>query len=77
MPPGILSYYSESVETTKGAIEVMRMSLPAVDVLEIAVRRNFLLLDALREGRKKKFVPTKQLKVRIILICSSSFTYTH
>ena len=55
--------YRESVETTKGAVDALRIRLPTVDTLELDVRRNFLLLDALREGRKKTFSPTKKIKV--------------
>ena len=38
---------------------------PLEDVLEIDVRRNFILQDALREGRKKKFSTHKLLKVNL------------
>lgn len=62
----VLSNYRESVETTKGALEVIQVSLPTIDVLEIDVRRDFLLVDVLREGQKKKFSPKKEIKARII-----------
>lgn len=69
--------YRESVDTTKGAVEVMQVKLPTIDVLEIDVRRNFLLVDALREGKKKKFSPAKEIKARIIIISHEfSFKYT-
>ena len=55
-------YYRESVQTTKDIVELMMVSHPTG---EEDVRRDFLLMDALREGRKKKFCPNKQLKVRI------------
>ena len=53
------------METTDDAMKVIRATLPTTEVLEIDVRRKFLLVDALREGRKRKFSPTKQLKARI------------
>ena len=72
MPVGIL-LHRESVNTTESTIELIQACLPTAEVLEIDVRRNFLLVDALREGRKKKFSPTKQLKARIK---SQNFSYT-
>ena len=56
------------METTEGALKLIWACLPTAEVLEIDVRRNFLLIDALREGRKRKFSPSKQLKARIKLI---------
>lgn len=35
------------------------------DVLTIEVRRDFIWPDAMREARKKKFNPNKQIKVAI------------
>ena len=63
-PVGIL-LHRESVNTTESAIELIQACLPTAEVLEIDVGRNYLLVDALREGRKKRFPPTKQLKARI------------
>ena len=37
------------------------------DGLYIDIRRNFVLQDALREGRKKKFTSGKHLKVTFVL----------
>ena len=59
----VLSNYRESVETTKGALEVIQVR---IDVLEIDVQRDFLLVDVLREGQKKKISPKKEIKARII-----------
>ena len=36
------------------------------NVLRIDIRRNFVLKDALREGRKKKFSTHKHLKVGLL-----------
>ena len=49
--------------TLPEVIELMTQELPTTDALEIDIRRNFVLQDALREGRKKKFCTDKALKV--------------
>lgn len=48
----------------------MNFTMPSTDegwmdaeVTEIDVRRDFVLVDALKEGRKKRFDPRKLLKV--------------
>ena len=38
--------------------------------MEIDIRRSFVLQDALREGRKKKFCPKKELKVKKNMSCT-------
>ena len=38
------------------------------DVLDIDVRRSFILEDAVREGKKKKFCPQKLLKVCFVSV---------
>lgn len=38
------------------------------DFLDVDVRRDHILRDALREGRKKKFMPNKRLKVWVITL---------
>ena len=57
------SDYRDSIHSTKDAIHLVRNGLPTDDVVEIDVRRKFVLQDALREGRKKKFSPKKLIKV--------------
>ena len=59
-------------ENLQEVLQVLARKLPAFDAndddegdgtLSIGIRRSFLLLDALREGHKKKFNPSKNLKV--------------
>ena len=38
---------------------------PEDEALDINVRRDFVVHDAIREGKKKKFTTTKKLKVRV------------
>ena len=58
------------MDSTKGAVQLIQISLSTVDVVEIDVRRKFLLQDSLREGRKKKFSPMKLIKVYDLQFCS-------
>lgn len=44
-------------------VELIVQDLPLEEELEIDVRRKFVVQDALREGRKKKFSTRKKLKV--------------
>lgn len=53
----------QSPDTTESVVEIIMTNLPTTDELDIDIRRSFLLVDALREGRKRKFGPSKQLKV--------------
>ena len=62
----------------------MAEKLPSDDdedgVLAITVRRKFLLEDALREGRKKKFNPHKHLKVissNTVILKFGAIQYMH
>jgi len=60
-------------ENLQEVLQVLAHKLPAFDAddddeedggtLSIDIRRSFLLPDALREGHKKKFNPSKNLKV--------------
>ena len=45
------------------------------DTNEIGVRQHYVLMDALKEGHKKRFDPTKLLKVSSILEFFSSFPF--
>ena len=44
--------------------------MSAENVLSVDVRRDFVLVDALREAHKKKFDPRKYMKVQYV-VCSS------
>lgn len=48
-------------------MELVVRQLQTTDELDIDVRRRFVVQDALREGRKKKFCPKKMLKVNVLL----------
>lgn len=48
-------------------MNLMVRELPTTDELDIDVRRSFVVQDALREGRKKKFFPKRMLKVNALL----------
>lgn len=54
-------------------IRLLQRQLCEDSVLHIHVRRDCLLLDAMKEATKKKFDPKKRLRVRIIevyhLVC--------
>lgn len=45
-------------------------SISDEDCLSIEVRRDYIINDALREGRKKKFDPWKNLKVSTLMQCT-------
>ena len=51
-------------DTLLQAITSLKYKMVPDEDLPIEVRRDFLLQDALREARKKKFSPNKYLKVR-------------
>ena len=47
-------------------MQMLRKSISS-EVLVLVVRRDFVLRDALREAQKRKFDPTKMIKVCINL----------
>lgn len=59
----LFTNYRRRPETLKQVVELIVQNLPQEEELEIDVRRNFVVQDALREGRKKKFSTRKKLKV--------------
>ncbi len=58
-------YSSTGDDTLLLCVSSLRQKMLSNDelLLPIEVRRDFVLLDALREARKKKFDPRKYLKV--------------
>ena len=64
------------METIEEAIKMISAGLPTAERLEIDVRRCFLLTDALREGHKRKFSASKQLKVRATFLLANIPTIT-
>ena len=54
---------------TEDILQCIGRELKVDSELQIDVRRKFVLLDALKEGHKKKFATTKVLKVYISYSC--------
>ena len=52
----------------------MKMSTDS-EVLCLTVRRDFLLQDAIKEAKKKKFSPAKKLKVIMVFIESRDYQH--
>lgn len=51
-----------------GAIDCIQRQMMEPGIVCIDIRREFVLEDALREARKKKFSPKKKLKVKVTLL---------
>ena len=58
-------------------MELILLAVPVTDELEIDIRRKFVLQDALREGRKKKFCTNKSLKVKWQCACNNTCLCNH
>lgn len=54
------------VDTVQSAIQLLgKELLPISEPLCLSVRRDFLMIDAMREAKKKKFNPKKRIKVKL------------
>lgn len=54
---------NNSAVTLVSAIQTIRSQVNLGNIMRIDVRRDFILVDALREGKKKKFSAMKNIKV--------------